>query len=796
MQLANADTGQLRLMHMAEGHSTMDVRPKPTVTYGKRNKQLPLRGTHFMSSDIFELPKATTQDNTPVQTRRRQAAREPAPDDPPLSEDELETVYGNSATSGTNASPVMSSPSSRTSFELRSESRPPSTYLPFKKKGRVKAINRAAPRPGCFIVQEAGDKKEHPPTSATCASGTDGDRTKAQAVAPVTAHVKSAGAATKAPPKTRVRRVIVQPDSIDATVSRRKIATPVRRLPVDELLMAPSPLEQPDYLRAPDSSILGIEKQDPIADSSSPLRKVVVDRVECGRHKKETPLTSIRKRLKAPNSTHKSIVTLRKKQIDRKPTVAKVERNLGDGFDSSEIRARSCHVKKQRRNGTKLVRGLGALQLQPGPLPKVKFEESSSELQFEPANGDMFIDHSANAEQEIAWSNDLRLDKNDRRVTFSDTLFDEATRAQLSSVSAPKRIFEISSDESEEEDEEEYEDDSDAEQAETRDEKNSDFPHNEAHLHFDGTPSRSATPPSCQPTRQALSTEAKSMTAPSSTELKSHRNPGVTLDFRKSATPGVVRQSFGKQRQMEVNEMIIDDPFVESGNTVMATDAVLEPSHVNGDQRKAGRPSCKDLLQDSRRPRSILRSSTPIRHHQNGTRPEDTVFNTRRNSNIGVQSDHFLVAPAMKESSKGHANQMSLNDAATTFPERRPRTNVVLEDHNGSYFHAASHQLHSQRQAAAPQIMRTNYSDAAASHFFNQRRRESEFQILDSSRAVPETSPQRKKDYMTNLGMSLNVVHRDGDTTWTSSQSLPTVKPLKDLKSLTRSVSREYGTLS
>lgn len=729
-----------------------------------------------MRSDLYDIPGDIPQHETPVPQRCRPVARMPDPDDPPLSEDELDTVYGNTGTSGTNASPVSSSPSSRTSFERMSERPQRRESPPFSRKGLGRVIKKDVPEPGYLTALEVAPPQGIKPKSALRETKAKPDpaKAKARSVVIASAGLELAEVATSAALR-RPRREIIQPDSVKPKVPRRKIATPIRRLPVDELLMVPTPLEQPDYLRAPDSSFAGIQTQDPIADSSSPAQKAVVPPAKDSSTKKETPLTSIRKRLKTPNFTHKSIVALRKKHNDQKKSCSKAERNLGDGFDSSELKARPCQSKKQRRNGTTLLRGLGALQLQPGPLPQVEFEASSGVSKVEPSDC-AFVDHNNDAAQTLSRSDRLGERRNDRRVTFSDNFFDEATRAQLSSVSAPKRVFEISSDESEEEDEEEDEDDeSDEEPAELAD---------RGDPHFDVPPVDTATPPSFQRTKPTSPTEACTIATPAFTEPKSHRNPGVTLDFRKSSTPGFAKQSLRKQRLMEVDEMIIDDPFVDDGLSHTMRNRILD--HQCGSNRSPEK-------ERTHRPRSILRSSTPIRQDRVGTKLEDTVANTRRNSNIAIESAHFLAPPAGFGRELEVGNRQDVSYETTT---RRRRTAVMVEDNNASYFGTAADQLQHPQQQAMLQPRRSNRPDAAASHFFAQRRREAELHVLDSSRAVPETSPERKTDYMTDLGMSLNVVRSNQGTMWTSSQSLPTAKPSKDLKSLTRSVSREYGTLS
>lgn len=82
-----------------------------------------------------------------------------------------------------------------------------------------------------------------------------------------------------------------------------------------------------------------------------------------------------------------------------------------------------------------------------------------------------------------------------------------------------------------------------------------------------------------------------------------------------------------------------------------------------------------------------------------------------------------------------------------------------------------------------------------ASHRIVPRRRSSYFdrnadiEIVDSEYLVPETSPELP-DY-TNAS-DLHVLRRNTEAVWSSN----IVSAPKDLRSLTRSVSREHGTLS
>jgi hypothetical protein len=190
---------------------------------------------------------------------------------------------------------------------------------------------------------------------------------------------------------------------------------------------------------------------------------------------------------------------------------------------------------------------------------------------------------------------------------------------------------------------------------------------------------------------------------------------------------------------MEVDDMIIDDPFVEQPPPSLPSD----PYHLNAIQPQTVQHS------PTRQPRSILRNPTPTTRDGN-TGQKFTHINTRRNSI------------------------------------------VITED--SRYFNAASGMLirhPEQARSNSRRIVTQQANDTAASAYFARQRRE--VHVLDSESAVPETSPERKpRDYMTDLAMRLSQGHTE--IGMTMREALPATP--KDLKSLTRTVSREHGTLS
>ncbi len=139
----------------------------------------------------------------------------------------------------------------------------------------------------------------------------------------------------------------------------------------------------------------------------------------------------------------------------------------------------------------------------------------------------------------------------------------------------------------------------------------------------------------------------------------------------------------------------------------------------------------------TRRTRSILKNSTPL-VAESAFHPKNTAVNTRRNSQVAVADSR--------------------------------------------YFAAAAQQLHTSNPARHIIVPRRQ------SRYFD----ETCVQVPDSERAVPETSPE-PHDYAN--GSQLAVLRRTSEAVWTSVESLPRTRP-RDLGALTRSVSREHGTMS
>lgn len=116
--LLTMSRAQERVRRLAQ----LNQRPlPPAITYGKRRgKRIPLKGDQFLRPDPYDIP--VNEDDEPRAASRRvkigktYSAKQPNADDSPISEDQLESVYGRDA-SPLSSPPRRLPPSSRTSDE-------------------------------------------------------------------------------------------------------------------------------------------------------------------------------------------------------------------------------------------------------------------------------------------------------------------------------------------------------------------------------------------------------------------------------------------------------------------------------------------------------------------------------------------------------------------------------------------------------------------------------------------------------------------------------------------------------
>ncbi|KAM0691912.1 hypothetical protein Q7P36_008113 [Cladosporium allicinum] len=531
--------------------------------------------------------------------------------------------------------------------------------------------------------------------------------------------------------------------------SKRKSVGILRgRLPLNELVLVPDLNDQNGLGKLPKRDRAMLER-DPISSSAQCMLDLVgSDDSDAtpAKRKGNVSLSSIRKRLRTPSSKYKSLKTLRRKYNTSQitPTGSQIRRIVGDGFDRSELtpvpRSRYMYATKHTRKYQEpLLPDLQALSLVTGPLPDVVFT-SSSQLDLEQRQNSP-CDYTAQGPAMIAEPSHGVDRLSSRRVEFKSDV-DQDVFTQLASVSAPRRERSISlecrSDDGDEGDDE-GDDDEEADPYADEDEPEEDVPApiEDDHRMMDSSPNASLE-------RKGYGRNGPHLFRATST---SDRNvPG-------SCPPAFHRRSIprGRLRLNEVNEPIDNDnPFEDmlldnqheqepaSGSVRMIEAPHLESLSFSNVQRASSRPSTQ---QQSRaqitRTRSILKNSNSTPHVSSEiTRPESTAANTRRNSTIEVEQSRYF------------------SFAKDPLDESLEQPDVIRKKSGSSRYYAP---------------IEVPYSDDM----------------------VPETSPKRVVSYTD--ARQLHTLKRTREAMWTSS-AVPV--PETDLRSLTRSVSRNNGTLS
>lgn len=539
------------------------------------------------------------------------------------------------------------------------------------------------------------------------------------------------------------------------------------RLPLNELVLVAG-ARNDDVFGIPNKNNKTLLR-DPISSSAQPL----IDAVSSGqsettpaKRKAKAPLSAIRKRLRTPTSGHKSLEHFRRKynaaQIT--PTGSQVRQIVGDGFEHAELTPNHPFrytVKHARRQHEPLLAGLKALSLASGPLPEVIFFSESDPSQLKFAKDDT-SDHNVGAPGYVALATTTTSTggsrpSSNRCVSFNHDA-ERAISAQLASVSAPRRQPSIalgSEDEAEEEDD-------DGDEAGDEDEDNDDeaaadtylgqdeLPPEEHHIdvyetceiqtHRPGTRSQPGSP---APELAHRIQHVQQPMTPGFNVYVAHANRPRTSSFRR-------RTFSGRPLLNEVNEpivddfddMLLDDDAAEELTTMrgsveyVTTNLNCGPHEIPGGEVPMRSPSRNPQAfgrNSSIQPRSILKNGTP--HMSSDTnKPESTAANTRRNSMVDVEESR--------------------------------------------YFSAAKDQLDS------ASTKHTIIRKKSSSRFFEP------IEVPYSDEMVLETSP-RKSDYKNKS--QLHLLKRTNEALWTSSAA---PVPQTDLRSLTRSVSRDNGTLS
>ncbi|KAI7502881.1 hypothetical protein KC367_g1909 [Hortaea werneckii] len=383
----------------------------------------------------------------------------------------------------------------------------------------------------------------------------------------------------------------------------------------------------------------------------------------------QAPLTTIRKRIRSSKLEHKIV----KYEGSRRPFPLKENRNIGDGFEKSELhfdnRIVSHRKRKPWRRGPILYK---QLPIAGGPLPDVMFECSADELNIEQSGGPHHItahlpsssrpadptDQLAAADEQA--QNSLKeetranFDYGDcagrglrtsgptkkttvgsnhhskRRVSFSDR--DRFISAQLSSIKAPPRPQATSDDDDAEDPEEEDDDDDDDDEDESgssEDEEQGALQNVDAAKGIDDEllvdyadhsfiSQRSA--PFREPTLYSTSSYITGEDAVDSSNDESPEGRIETPRFFR-------RRSLERMRLMEADEPV--EEFPDRGPHAERTSAAVSSHYPGSTEGRSSRQARRPRL------RSILKSNAPLMPE--GTyRPNDLEGNTRRNSRHAV----------------------------------------------------------------------------------------------------------------------------------------------------------------
>ena len=521
------------------------------------------------------------------------------------------------------------------------------------------------------------------------------------------------------------------------------------RLPLNELALI-SGARNDDVFKIPNKDRETLLK-DPISSSAQPS----IDAVSSGhsettpaKRKAKVPLSAIRKRLRTPSSGCKSLKHLRRKynapQIT--PTGSQAKRIVGDGFERAELTPNypfRYTVKHTRRQREPLLVGSKALSLASGPLPEVVFtsESDPSQLKFAKYDPPDCSEGAAGylAPATVTPSNVVSKPSFNRRVSFNNDV-ERAISAQLASVSAPRRQPSIalgSEDEVEEDDDGDdagEEDEDDDEAADTYLDPD-ELPPEKHHIIVDEIREIQTNPPGAQSQPGSPALELVHGIQRSQQPLAPGPK-GFASDVNRPRTPSFRRRTFsGRPPLNEVNEPIIDDFNVGD---------MLSDEEV-GEDLTAARGSVEYITTNPNRDSHEI-TGGEVRMQSSSRDPQGKKIFGRTSS---AQPRSILKNRTPHVSSDTNRPE---SKAANT------HRNSVVDVEVSRYFSAAKAQLYSTL------TKHTIIRKKSSSRFFEP------IEVPYIDEMVLETSPR------------------------TTSSAAPV--PQTDLASLTRSVTRDSGTLS
>ena len=532
--------------------------------------------------------------------------------------------------------------------------------------------------------------------------------------------------------KTKISAPRLAKSDVKASTNRRVAPGSNRRLPVNELVLVRSPVHEAP-VETPSSSHSGCGTQDPINDKgSSPLKRSAPP-VDAN------PIDAVEQPSR-PLSVFKHRLGVRKPRhkslgdLRKKYISHTVDIAPGDGFEEAEMYVSPLARKKAklRPRQCALLSGFNALQLQSGPLPEVEFTSETSCLTTQ--SGTQLPADPAPEVAVQAGAETQVSQKSIRRVSFCDDLREATIRAQLSSLTAPpKPRVEFTHDDSDR-DSDGCEAQQDGEDDEHDAATDAD---GEAIVEgFEAVADDADGDAGATDQSNSIGTTHYQVDSLNKDREKMLREPdeGVTLDFRHSLPGFASRRIMRPHSLIEVNESIVEVP------EVAAHYVHSEIQTANEEPIPIPMPLHDHVTgrPSLRRPRSILKQSSQV-IPDSTTEPRHTAANTRRNSLVEIGESRYFT------------------DAADMLRRTDPAKHSIVPRRRSSHW--------------------------------------SEVEMLDSEAVIPETSPSRdleRLDYSNPT--SLAALKRGSEVEWTS-QSMPSADP-RDLSSLTRSVSREHGTLS
>nr|POE66669.1 hypothetical protein CFP56_72092 [Quercus suber] len=379
------------------------------------------------------------------------------------------------------------------------------------------------------------------------------------------------------------------------------------RLALNELVLVDHPMST-DYDREPESSPPTLDKQDPIQSDVSISYQSHQSRASFTTPSRVPGCSRFRStRDHRKRHLHQIKAVRRRKRGSASNFIDRMIQRGADGFELSETKVdlRYHSTRRRRSSFTPHWLSYAALELGTGPLPDVDFDtvDKVLPLSLEPDRITSTCPKSQHARRAMS-RDDQNAVLQPRKVSVS--VEDEWIKAQLSSISAPRR--------------EEHENNSDSEsQADNSEESDGD---DDVESAEEESEEEIAEEEDCESLPWTQNSDHWSMsTDEQGNKLLQMGNSSVDLTLRRPDLSGLpCRQSLRSKCKMEVNEAISDPPDSPSRDA--------EPSFC----LMPITPITIQSAQPQRR-RSILKKtiSVPLRA---SSRAEQTNANTRRDTSI------------------------------------------------------------------------------------------------------------------------------------------------------------------